>query len=76
MAEVGRVSSLRLLRKVNLRRNPVCELPDYRLAAIFNVPQILELDGLQVAAEDKVDFYNFSFSYDLYLTISFFALRR
>lgn len=54
MAEVNRVSTLSLLRQLDLRDNPVGELPDYRLAVVFSVQQLTELDGSQISVDDKV----------------------
>jgi hypothetical protein len=55
MAEVRRISALTLLRKLNLRSNPVRDLPDYRTAVIFSIGQLTELDGLQIGIDEKVN---------------------
>jgi hypothetical protein len=55
MAEIDSLASLDLLRTLNLQHNPVCELPDYRLAVIHSIQQLTQLDGNLVDVEDKVN---------------------
>ena len=54
MAQVNNLSALSLLRTLNLCFNPIQELPDYRLAMLFNLQWLRELDGLQIRVEEKV----------------------
>jgi len=43
-----------LLRSLNLRDNPVRELPDYRLSVVFAVQQLTELDTVHIDVAEKV----------------------
>lgn len=43
-----------MLRQVNLLRNPIQELPDYRLSILFRMPSLTELDRHRVEVEEKV----------------------
>ncbi|XP_034146019.1 leucine-rich repeat and guanylate kinase domain-containing protein isoform X2 [Esox lucius] len=52
------IHELFLLRELNLRRNPVQEQPDYRLAVIFLLQHLAVLDEENVSAEDKVSATN------------------
>ena len=45
-----------LLRSLNLRGNPVRELPDYRLSVVFAVQQLTELDTQRIVVAEKVRF--------------------
>lgn len=54
MAEINRLTKLQLLRQLTLCGNPVCELPDYRAAVIFTVSHLTQLDGVEVAVDEKV----------------------
>ena len=54
LSELQFVAELPLLRELNLTRNPVRELPDYRLAAIFQLQKLHELDCQQVDIKEKV----------------------
>jgi len=56
LVEVLSVSSLDLLRSLNLRGNPLLELPDYRLSVIFAIQQLTELDTQQVEISEKVGY--------------------
>ena len=55
LVEVLCVSSLDLLRSLNLRGNPLRELPDYRLSVIFATQQLTELDTQRVEISEKVE---------------------
>jgi len=54
LVEVMHVASIDLLRSLNLRGNPLRELPDYRLSVIFAVQQLTELDTQHVDIAEKV----------------------
>lgn len=56
LVEVTRVALIDLLRSLNLRGNPLRELPDYRLSVIFAVQQLTELDLQPVDIAEKVNF--------------------
>jgi len=54
LVEVMHVASIDLLRSLNLRGNPLRELPDYRLSVIFTVQQLTELDTQHIDIAEKV----------------------
>jgi len=54
IVEVTRVSSIDLLRSLNLRGNALRELPDYRLSVIFAVHQLTQLDTEHIDIAEKV----------------------
>ena len=54
MVEIRHIRELRMLRRLNLKRNPIQELPDYRLSILFRVSCLTELDRHKVEAEEKV----------------------
>jgi guanylate kinase len=54
ITEIKHVRELQLLRRLNLMRNPIQNMPDYRLAIIFRIQQLLELDTRSVVAEEKI----------------------
>ncbi|XP_074644110.1 leucine-rich repeat and guanylate kinase domain-containing protein-like isoform X2 [Tubulanus polymorphus] len=54
IAEIQYVQDLPMLRNLNLLRNPIQELPDYRLAILFRVQKLTELDRHRVDVEEKV----------------------
>ncbi|KAI4886169.1 hypothetical protein NFI96_033331 [Prochilodus magdalenae] len=56
--EATYVHDLPLLRELNLKGNPVQEQPDYRLALMFLLHRITDLDGEAVTAEEKVSAVN------------------
>ncbi|XP_031439085.1 leucine-rich repeat and guanylate kinase domain-containing protein isoform X2 [Clupea harengus] len=56
--EATHVHDLRLLRTLNLKRNPVQDQPDYRLAVIFLLQPLTGLDEQKVTAEEKVSSVN------------------
>ncbi|XP_036431459.1 leucine-rich repeat and guanylate kinase domain-containing protein [Colossoma macropomum] len=56
--EATYVHDLPLLRELNLKRNPVQEQPDYRLAVIFLLHRLTDLDEQAVTAEEKVSAVN------------------
>ena len=43
-----------MLRQLNLLRNPIQELPDYRLSILFRLQRLTELDRHKVEVEEKV----------------------
>ncbi|XP_041349992.1 leucine-rich repeat and guanylate kinase domain-containing protein-like [Gigantopelta aegis] len=58
MIEIRHIRELRMLRQLNLKRNPIQELPDYRLSILFRVSSLSELDRHRVEAEEKVSAVN------------------
>ena len=54
LLEIEHIRGLLLLRELNLQRNPLRELPDYRLAVLFHLQQLTELDRRKVDTEEKV----------------------
>ncbi|KAL2102657.1 hypothetical protein ACEWY4_001825 [Coilia grayii] len=56
--EATHVHDLQLLRELNLKRNPVQDQPDYRLAVIFLLQHLTGLDEQKVTAEEKVSSVN------------------
>ena len=56
IVEVRHVAMNDLLRSLNLRGNPLRELPDYRLSVVFAVQQLTELDTEHVDVAEKVCF--------------------
>ena len=43
-----------MLRDLNLLRNPIQELPDYRLSILFRMQSLTQLDRHKVETEEKV----------------------
>lgn len=58
VAEIEHIQLLRMLRELNLLRNPIQELPDYRLAILFRLPSLTQLDRHRVEVEEKVSAKN------------------
>ncbi|XP_066524596.1 LOW QUALITY PROTEIN: leucine-rich repeat and guanylate kinase domain-containing protein [Hoplias malabaricus] len=56
--EATHVHDLSLLRELNLKRNPVKDQPDYRLAMIFLLHRLTLLDEQSVTTEEKVSAVN------------------
>ena len=54
IVEVRHVALNDLLRSLNLRGNPLRELPDYRLSVVFGVHQLTELDTQRIDIAEKV----------------------
>ena len=54
LVEVTKVASNDLLRSLNLRGNPLRELPEYRPSVIFAIPQLNMLDTAAVDVVEKV----------------------
>ncbi|XP_064632392.1 leucine-rich repeat and guanylate kinase domain-containing protein-like [Lineus longissimus] len=54
LAEIEFVKELPMLRFLNLMRNPIQELPDYRLSILFRLQKLVELDRKRVDVEEKV----------------------
>ena len=54
LAEVQYIRPLTLVRELNLQRNPIRELPDYRLSVIYYLQQLIELDRKKVEVDEKV----------------------
>lgn len=55
LSEIQFVKTLRLLRDLNLLRNPIRELPDYRLSILFHLQKVSELDRRKVDVNEKVN---------------------
>ena len=53
-----------MLRQLNLLRNPIQELPDYRLSILFQIQRLTELDRHKVEVDEKV-VYSFRISRSL-----------
>ncbi|PIK36451.1 hypothetical protein BSL78_26718 [Apostichopus japonicus] len=58
IAEIEHIKDLRLLRSLNLLRNPIQDTADYRLSLLFRLPQLSELDRHRAEAEEKVSAVN------------------
>ena len=58
LGEIQYLRSLTLLRDLNLQRNPIREVPDYRLSIIFHLQDLTELDRRRVEVEEKVSAIN------------------
>lgn len=56
MLEIEHVKSLKMLRSLNMKGNPVQELPDYRLSVLYHLQQLADLDKLKVDIKEKVFF--------------------
>nr|XP_019606522.1 PREDICTED: leucine-rich repeat and guanylate kinase domain-containing protein isoform X1 [Rhinolophus sinicus] len=54
LGEIEYLENLRLLRVLNLLRNPVQEKSEYWLFVIFMLPQLTELDQKKIKVEEKV----------------------
>ncbi|XP_022098760.1 leucine-rich repeat and guanylate kinase domain-containing protein-like isoform X2 [Acanthaster planci] len=52
------VQEISLLRNLNLLRNPIQGVSDYRLSLLYCLPQLTELDRHRVEAEEKVSANN------------------
>ncbi|KAK7102788.1 leucine-rich repeat and guanylate kinase domain-containing protein-like [Littorina saxatilis] len=53
-SEISEIEKLRMLRELNLLRNPIQEMPDCRLAILFRIPSLTELDRHKVKVEEKI----------------------
>lgn len=58
VSEIEHIKLLRMLRDFNLLRNPIQELPDYRLAILFRLTSLTQLDRRKVEVEEKVSAKN------------------
>jgi len=54
IAEIKYIKELPMLRQLNLLRNPIQELPDYRLSILYQIQRLTELDRHKVEVEEKV----------------------
>lgn len=54
ITEIKYIKELPMLRHLNLLRNPIQELPDYRLSILFQIQRLTELDRHKVEVEEKV----------------------
>lgn len=54
ISEIKFIKDLNMLRDLNLLRNPINELPDYRLLIIYRVPRLRTLDRKKVDFKEKV----------------------
>ena len=53
-AEIALLQTLPLLRTLYLNGNPIAESNRYRYRVLYNLPTLLDLDGVQVLSEEKV----------------------
>ncbi|XP_025108010.1 leucine-rich repeat and guanylate kinase domain-containing protein-like [Pomacea canaliculata] len=58
IVEIQHIQQLGMLRELNLLRNPIQELPYYRLAILFHIPRLCLLDRHKVEVEEKVSAKN------------------
>lgn len=56
IAEIKFVKDLSMLRELNLLRNPIQQLPDYRLLILYRIPKLKDLDRKKVDVKEKVRF--------------------
>ncbi|XP_071960647.1 leucine-rich repeat and guanylate kinase domain-containing protein-like [Antedon mediterranea] len=54
ISEIKFIEDLNLLRVLNLMRNPIQSIADYRLSLLFKLPQVTELDRRRAEADEKV----------------------
>ncbi|KAL4227150.1 hypothetical protein ACF0H5_015123 [Mactra antiquata] len=58
ITEIKYIKELQMLRQLNLLRNPIQELPDYRLSILFQIQRLTELDRHKVEVDEKVSSVN------------------
>lgn len=58
IAEVKFIKDLHMLRDLNLLRNPIQQLPDYRLLILYRIPKLKDLDRKKVDVKEKVELYH------------------
>ncbi|KAH9490636.1 hypothetical protein Btru_052202 [Bulinus truncatus] len=56
--EINHIRNAKNLQELNLLRNPIQELPDYRLSVIFRISKIIMLDRRHVKEQEKVSAVN------------------
>ncbi|XP_005112686.1 leucine-rich repeat and guanylate kinase domain-containing protein [Aplysia californica] len=54
IVEINHIKNARNLRDLNLLRNPIQELPDYRLSILFRISRLTTLDRHHVKEQEKV----------------------
>ena len=54
ITEIKYIKDLDMLSELNLLRNPIQELPDYRLSILYRIQRLIELDRRKVEVEEKV----------------------
>ncbi|XP_072026808.1 uncharacterized protein [Amphiura filiformis] len=54
LSEIQHIQDLSILRQLNLLRNPIQGMPDYRLSILYRIPQLSELDRHKAESEQKV----------------------
>jgi len=59
VSEFRYLRELRLLRILNLSDNPIQEIADYRISTVFKLSMLVELDGAQIKAEEKIHSNNY-----------------
>lgn len=64
ISEIKFIKDLNMLRDLNLLRNPIQELPDYRLLIIYRVPRLKELDRKKIDVKEKVRVFIFRVTYE------------
>jgi internalin A len=52
--EIQHLKDLRALRELNLKRNPIQALSDYRQFVIVSLPSLTSLDGQAISIDEKV----------------------
>ncbi|WAR26726.1 LRGUK-like protein, partial [Mya arenaria] len=58
ISEIKFIKEMPMLRQLNLLRNPIQELPDYRLSILFQIQRLTELDRHKVEVDEKVSSMN------------------
>ncbi|XP_013087335.2 leucine-rich repeat and guanylate kinase domain-containing protein-like [Biomphalaria glabrata] len=58
IVEINHIKNAKNLRELNLLRNPIQELPDYRLSVLFRLNRLVILDRHHVKEEEKVSAVN------------------
>ena len=54
IVEINHIKNAKNLRELNLLRNPIQELPDYRLSILFRISRLTTLDRHPVKEQEKV----------------------
>lgn len=54
IGQLAYIENLPLLTELDLSCNPIQNRKFYRLQVLFHIPQLRDLDGVQITAEDKI----------------------